>query len=370
MEAKKINRIIIGGGGTGGHVFPAISIANALRKKDPSLHILFVGALGRLEMEKVPEAGYRIIGLPVSGLQRRLTWKNIVFLWNLLRSTVISRKIIKTFKPDVAVGVGGYASGPILRAAARKKVPVVLQEQNSYAGLTNRLLSKFASTICVAYDGMDRYFPADKIILTGNPVRQQLFGDEQNRNRHFEHFQLKGDKPLVLVIGGSLGARTLNTAMLGGLEKLERSGMQVLWQTGKYYYQEADEVLKTGTYKNIKALPFISRMEHAYGSADLIVSRAGAGTISELCLVGKPVILVPSPNVAEDHQTKNAMALTDKDAAVMIRDNEAGEKLVDAIIQLMDDPEKRKILAEGIKALAIGDSADRIAGEIFKLILK
>ncbi len=367
MEQQKSHRIIIGGGGTGGHVFPAISIANALRKKDPSLHILFVGALGKLEMEKVPEAGYRIIGLPVSGLQRRITWKNVVFLSNLLRSMLISRKIIKTFKPDVAVGVGGYASGPILRAAARKKVPLVIQEQNSYAGLTNKLLAKSASSICVAYEGMEKYFPGDKIILTGNPVRQQLFGSTSGKKTHLDHFQLQPGKPVVLVIGGSLGARTLNLAMMSGLKQIEEKDIQLLWQTGRYYFRDAEEMVKKGEYKNIKVLPFISRMEHAYGSADVIVSRAGAGTISELCLVGKPVILIPSPNVAEDHQTKNAMALVARDAAVMISDAEAGEKLVPAILQLTEDEEMKKRLSEGIRKLAIKDSAERIANEILKL---
>jgi len=367
MEQKKMHRIIIGGGGTGGHVFPAISIANALRKADPSVHILFVGALGKLEMEKVPEAGYRIIGLPVSGLQRKLTWKNVTFLTNLLRSLFIARRIIRKFRPDVAVGVGGYASGPILRAAARKKIPVVLQEQNSYAGLTNRLLARSASSICVAYEGMERYFPAEKVVLTGNPVRQQLFGNPDNKLTHLEFFQLGHDRPVVLVIGGSLGARTLNRSMMSGLRLFEEKGIQLLWQTGKYYFREAEELVKSSGLQHIRVMPFISRMEHAYGVADVIVSRAGAGTISELCLVGKPVILVPSPNVAEDHQTKNAMALVARGAALMISDQEAEQKLSDTIIGLTGDEARKKSLAENIRKLAIGDSADRIAREILKL---
>lgn len=363
-----MHRVIIGGGGTGGHVFPAIAIANALRKKDPSLHILFVGALGKLEMEKVPEAGYRIIGLPVSGLQRRLTWKNVVFVSNLMRSMVISRRIIRTFRPDVAVGVGGYASGPILRAASRKGIPLVIQEQNSYAGLTNRLLARSASAICVAYEGMERYFPAQKVVLTGNPVRQHLFGSPDSRARHLEQFGLDRDAPVVLIIGGSLGARTLNRAMMDGLEAFAQKNIQLLWQTGRYYFQEAEERVKASGLKNIRVLPFISRMEHAYGSADVIVSRAGAGTISELCLVGKPVILVPSPNVAEDHQTRNALALAEKGAALMISDQAAPQALVPAIMELAFDEERKTKLSGEIKKLAIVDSADRIANEILKLI--
>jgi len=368
MDKEKSYRILIGGGGTGGHVFPAIAIADALRKEDADLEFLFVGALGRLEMEKVPEAGYAIEGLPVAGFQRRLTLKNLSFFYKLLKSMNRSRRIVKDFKPDVAVGVGGYASGPILKAAARKGVPVLIQEQNSYAGVTNKLLARSAQKICVAYEKMDRYFPGERIVLTGNPVRKQLVNLQENLVAARQEFGLTEGRKVCLVVGGSLGAKTLNESFLAELDKLERSDVQVLWQCGKYYREEVEARVKARGLEHVKVFPFISRMDLAYGIADVIVSRAGAITISELCLVGKPVILVPSPNVAEDHQTRNAEALVEKDAAILVPDSEAVELLVDEMLGLIGNTEKQEVLSEHIKQLGIADAAERIASEVFKIV--
>lgn len=367
MKQKNKN-IIISGGGTGGHIFPAISIANAIKEIEPETNILFVGALGKIEMEKVPAAGYDIIGLPVAGLQRRLTVKNISFIFKLISSLRKSKKIIKDFKPDVVVGVGGYASGPVLRSANQKRIPTLIQEQNSYAGITNKLLAKKAKKICVAYEGMENYFPKDKIILTGNPVRQDLLEKMGSRDEAIEHFKLDKSKKTILVVGGSLGARTINQSIIKDIDKLGNSDYQLLWQTGKYYFEDAKKVADEAGYKNIKVLDFIKRMDMAYSVADVIISRAGAGTISELCLVGKPVVLVPSPNVAEDHQTKNAMALVNKDAAFMIKDVEAREKLIHEVIELVGNKDQISKLSENIKKLALKDSAKIIAQEVLKLV--
>jgi UDP-N-acetylglucosamine--N-acetylmuramyl-(pentapeptide) pyrophosphoryl-undecaprenol N-acetylglucosamine transferase len=368
MNSEKPYRILIGGGGTGGHVFPAIAIADALKKKDPGIEFLFVGALGRLEMDKVPEAGYAIEGLPVAGFQRRVTLKNVTFFIKLVRSMIQSRRIVRRFKPDMAVGVGGYASGPILKAAARKQVPILIQEQNSYAGVTNRLLSRSARTICVAYEQMDRYFPAERIVLTGNPVRQHLLELNGSQKQGLEEFGLEAGKKVCLVMGGSGGARTLNHSMMEGLDKLDRNDLQVLWQCGKYYHDEVLGSVEKSGLKNIRVLPFISKMEYAYGVADLIISRAGAITISELCLIGKPVILVPSPNVAEDHQTRNAEALVSKKAALMIPDDQAREQLVDQMLKLMEDGPLKQEISKNIKQLGIADASQRIADEVMKII--
>jgi UDP-N-acetylglucosamine--N-acetylmuramyl-(pentapeptide) pyrophosphoryl-undecaprenol N-acetylglucosamine transferase len=368
MNSKKPYRVLIGGGGTGGHVFPAIAIADALKELDPGMEFLFVGAEGRLEMEKVPEAGYAIEGLPVAGFQRRLTVKNVTFFYRLLISMIRSRRIVRHFNPDVAVGVGGYASGPILRAAERKQVPVLLQEQNSYAGVTNRLLARSARTICVAYEHMDRYFPTERIVLTGNPVRRKLLELKDHREKGLKEFELDEGKKVCLVIGGSLGARTLNQSIREGLDKLNRNDLQVLWQCGKYDQRESEESVKRSELKNIRVLPFISKMEHAYAVADVIISRAGAITISELCLVGKPVILVPSPNVAEDHQTRNAEALISRNAAVMVPDHQARELLVDKMLKLMENTALREELSTNIKQLGIPDASERIAVEIKKIL--
>ena len=363
----KNKRIIIGGGGTGGHIFPAIAIADAIKSLAPDTEILFVGANHKLEMEKVPEAGYEIIGLPVAGLQRRLTYKNLTFIFKLLISMLKSSRIIKNFKPDIAIGVGGYASGPILKAATRRNIPIVIQEQNSYAGLTNKLLSKKARKVFVAYEGMDRFFPKESIVFTGNPIRQDINELVDKREDALRFFDLGKDKTIVLIIGGSLGAGTINKSMLNGIEKLP-GNLQILWQTGKLYFEEIMEHPLVKKNEQLKVMPFIKKMDLAYSVADIIVSRAGAGTISELALVGKPVILVPSPNVAEDHQTKNAMALVDKQAALHIKDKEAPEKLLDEIIRLSENENLMKSLSVNIKELAITDSAKRIAEEILKMI--
>jgi UDP-N-acetylglucosamine--N-acetylmuramyl-(pentapeptide) pyrophosphoryl-undecaprenol N-acetylglucosamine transferase len=351
-------------------VFPAIAIADALKERDPGMEFLFVGALGKLEMEKVPEAGYRIMGLPVTGFQRRLTLKNISFFYQLFVSMIRSRRIVGQFMPDLAIGVGGYASGPILKAAARKGVPIVIQEQNSYAGVTNRLLARSARTICVAYEHMDRYFPAERIVITGNPVRQHLLELQRDPPEGREEFEIEKGKRVCLVVGGSLGARTLNNSFMEGLEKLDRDDLVVLWQCGRYYHQEVVEKVRASGLKNIRVMSFISRMDLAYGVADVIVSRAGAITISELCIVGKPVILVPSPNVAEDHQTHNAASLTGKNAALMVADAEAGEKLVDRMLNLMENGAEQEKLSKNIKQLGIVDASQRIAAEVQKILNK
>ena len=360
-------KIIIGGGGTGGHVFPAISVADAVRAVDPDMEILFVGALGRLEMEKVPEAGYKIYGLPVSGFRRSLSLSNLGFFGKLWKSMRMAAKIIKEFKPDIVLGVGGYASGPILMAAAKKGIPVIIQEQNSYAGLTNRLLASKAQKICVAYDGMEKYFPAEKILLTGNPVRQDILSCREKKREGLIHFGMNEKDPVVLILGGSLGARTINETICKGLSNLP-GNIQLLWQTGQLYYQDALKCTENAGTSKVKVMSFISEMNLAYGCADIIVSRAGAGTISELAIAGKPAILIPSPNVAEDHQTKNARSLTGKNAAMLVYDNEAGEKLIHVIINCIENEELRNVLSENIMKLAIPDAGEKIAGEIFKLI--
>ncbi len=360
-------RIIIGGGGTGGHIFPAISIANAIMDLFPDTEILFVGAEGKIEMEKVPEAGYKIIGLPVAGLQRKLSLKNLSFPFKLFRSMLKSRRILNDFKPDFALGVGGYASGPILKAASGKGIPIAIQEQNSYAGLTNKLLSKKAVAIFVAYEEMDKYFPAEKIILTGNPVRKDVIDfNSGNENAH-KVFGLSEKKKTILAIGGSLGARTINESLEKNLESLG-ADTQLIWQTGKYYYEGLKNRLNGKTGDNIVLLPFIKDMNRAFKAADIIISRAGAGTISELAIVGKPVILVPSPNVAEDHQTKNALALTKTNSAVHIKDEDAPAILVNTALGILADDKRRKELSENIKKRALPGSAKHIAEEIFKLI--
>jgi len=367
MNPQEHKRIIISGGGTGGHVFPAISIANAIMKLDPDADILFVGAEGRMEMEKVPAAGYKIIGLPVSGFCRRLTFKNITVLIRLVKSLFRSRTIIKEFKPDVVVGVGGYASGPVLRQAGRLGIPTLIQEQNSYAGVTNKLLAKKASVICVAYDGMEKYFPAGKIIKTGNPVRQTFDNINKLHQESLEYFRLKNDIPVILVLGGSLGAGTINKSLSENLRKMISSGCQWLWQTGKHYIEEVSKIVPVNPDPKIIVQAFIDRMDYAFAAADIIISRAGAGTISELCLVGKPAILVPSPNVAEDHQKKNAMALAERQAAIMISDDQAVELLVDEAIRLVQDREKKQLLSDNIKKMADRDADIKIAGEVLRI---
>ncbi len=367
MNLQKHKKVIISGGGTGGHIFPAISIANALRKIDSETEILFVGAEGRMEMEKIPAAGYRIIGLPVAGLYRSLTLKNFSVLIKLLKSLRKARKVIKDFGPDVVVGVGGYASGPVLRQAGRMGIPTLIQEQNSYAGITNKLLAKRASVICVAYDGMEKYFPPEKIIKTGNPVRQNFDDLKSLKDEALSFFNLKKEFPVILILGGSLGAGTINNSLSENINILRDSDCQWLWQTGKYYFENVKALVALSFSGNISVHGFITRMDYAYAAADIIVSRAGAGTISELCLVGKPVILIPSPNVAEDHQTRNAEALSTRDAAMLIKDNQAIKTLVDEAIKLISDKTRRNRFSENILKMADRDADMRIAEEILKL---
>ena len=368
---KKNIRIIISGGGTGGHIFPAVSIANAIKEQHPEAEILFVGAEGRMEMQRVPAAGYQIIGLPVAGFDRKHLLKNISVLIKLMKSQIQARRIIKEFKPDAAVGVGGYASGPTLKVAGSMGIPTLIQEQNSYAGVTNKLLAKKACKICVAYEGMERFFDKEKIILTGNPVRQNLLNQQMSREDAIRSFNLDPTKKTVLIVGGSLGARTINNCVLNGLDQIRQSGVQFIWQTGKFYINEAKEkVGQAENYPMLHTTDFITDMAAAYSAADLVISRAGAGSISEFCLLGKPVILVPSPNVAEDHQTKNALALVAKDAALYIKDAEASEKLLKTAIETVQQPETLKKLSTNIAKLAFKDSANTIAEEVWKLAIK
>ena len=361
-------RIIISGGGTGGHVFPAIAIAGAIRAQYPDAQFLFVGAIGKIEMEKVPAAGYDIVGLDIRGLQRNLSLANLKFPIRLIKSCWKARQIIKEFKPDVAVGVGGYASGPLLFMAAQLNIPCLIQEQNSYPGITNKILSSAAKKICVAYEGMDKYFEQSKLLLTGNPVRSQLVKMDVKRSDALAHFGLAENKKTVLIIGGSLGARTLNTSVLKDLNLLVAQDIQVIWQTGKLYYSTIVENVGSKLPSGVRIFEFISNMEMAYAAADVIISRAGAGTISELCLLAKPVILVPSPNVAEDHQTKNAMALVKKSAAILISDANASTTLIKTCIDLLNDESQIKSLGNNISQLAITDAAEKIATEVIKLI--
>jgi len=367
MSLQKHKRVIISGGGTGGHIFPAISIANALRTIEPEIEILFVGAEGRMEMEKIPAAGYRIIGLPVTGIHRSLTLKNIKVLIKLFKSLGMAKKVLREFEPDVVVGVGGYASGPVLRQAEKMGIPTLIQEQNSYAGVTNKLLAKKASVICVAYDEMDKYFPAEKIIKTGNPVRQNFDDLKKLETEALSFFNLKKGFPVILVLGGSLGAGSINKSLSENINMLRDPDCQWLWQTGKHYYENVKALVSLSFSENISVHGFINRMDYAYAAADIIVSRAGAGTISELCLVGKPVILVPSPNVAEDHQTKNAKALSEKEAAVLITDDQAIKALVNEAIKLVSDKTRRVVLSENILKMAYRDADIRIAEEVLKL---
>ena len=362
-----IHKYLISGGGTGGHIFPAISIANALKQIDPHCEVLFIGAEGHMEMERVPAAGYNIEGLKVEGLDRQHLLRNVKVICNLLSSLPKARRIIKNFKPDVAVGVGGYASAAALLVAKSMNIPIVLQEQNGFAGVANKLLAKKAEKICVAYSGMERFFPADKIILTGNPIRQNLFNPELDKNEAYSAFGFKNNIPTLLVMGGSLGAMTINNGMIKGLKQFAQAGVQVIWQTGKRYFADAKKAFDENPCSNVLVTDFISRMDYAYAIADVVVARAGASTISELTFLGKPSILIPSPNVAEDHQTHNAMALANQNAAICLPDKEAEEKLAPLAIDLLLDDERKSSIAENSKKMAQNDSALRIANEIVKL---
>jgi UDP-N-acetylglucosamine--N-acetylmuramyl-(pentapeptide) pyrophosphoryl-undecaprenol N-acetylglucosamine transferase len=373
-------KYLISGGGTGGHIFPAVSIANALREADPSCEILFVGALGRMEMERIPQSGYKIIGLPVKGFDRSRPWRNIRVVIDLVRSMIQARRIVRDFRPDVGIGVGGYASGAAMKVAAKMGVPILLQEQNGFAGVTNKLLKDDACKICVAYEGMERFFPKEKIILTGNPVRQNLTsGTKEEALRYFnDEFGVNfiPDKQTLLIIGGSLGARTINQSIIAHLDELIDSEIQVIWQTGKNYFSDCKKALDECRLKfgpmsaNIICTDFVSQMPLAYALADLVISRAGASSISELCLLGKPSILVPSPNVAEDHQTHNAMALVKKDAAVLVKDVEARDILISNALALIKDSERLRSLKNNILTLALPDSARLIAEEVMRLAAK
>lgn len=363
-------KVIISGGGTGGHVFPAIAIANALKKIDEKTEILFVGAEGRMEMEKVPSAGYEIKGLWISGLQRRLTVENLLFPFKVISSIMKSKKIIKNFKPDAAVGTGGFASGPLLRTASRRGIPTLIQEQNSFPGITNKILGKRVNKICVAYEGMGNYFPKEKIRVTGNPVRQDILSMEGKKEEAYKFFWLNAQKKTVLFLGGSLGARTINQSVAACMDLLIKNNFQIIWQTGQSYIRYATEVTSQlpGEDNGLRVYAFISRMDLAYACADIVISRAGAITLSELAIVKKPCILVPSPNVAEDHQTKNARALVKHDAAMLVKDIQAREKLGNEIISLMKDTQKQNKLQENISRLAFPNAAEVIAKEVIKLV--
>lgn len=368
MQQPNPYRILISGGGTGGHIFPAIAIANALKARDPRTEFLFVGAEGRMEMQKVPEAGYNIEGLNITGFQRGNLLKNITLPFKVINSLFTANSIINKFKPSVIVGVGGFASGPVMWVGAQKGIPVLVQEQNQFAGMTNKLVAKKANRFCVAYDGMERFFPKEKIVITGNPVRMEILHRNGTRAEAISHFKLDPNKKTILIIGGSLGARGINNAIKHNLEALQQSGHQVLWQTGKIYFEEMQAAAQG--FADVHAHEFIRRMGLAYEAADVIISRAGAISISELCLVGKPVILMPSPNVTEDHQTYNAQALVDKSAALMVKDAVAETALIPAVLTLLNDTEQQQMLAENIKRLAITNAAERIADEVIDLIKK
>ena len=365
MKKTKQHRIILSGGGTGGHIYPAISIANELKMRFPNSEFLFVGAKDKMEMEKVPEAGYNIEGLWISGIQRKLTLKNLSFPFKLIISLLRSRKILKQFKPDVAIGTGGFASGPLLHMAASKGIPSLIQEQNSYPGITNKLLAKKANKICVAYDGLERFFPADKIIKTGNPVRQDLLSIDDKAIEAKDFFSLKHNKVTLLVLGGSLGARRINELILNKLDFFHEQNVEIIWQCGKLYYKDYKI---NSDIKDIQVHAFLNRMDMAYAAADIIISRAGAGSVSELCIVGKPVIFIPSPNVAEDHQTKNANAVVEKDGAILIKENDLDVDFENKFSMLNSSKEKQELLSKNIKKLALVNATKDIADEVEKLL--
>ncbi|MBR1517192.1 MAG: undecaprenyldiphospho-muramoylpentapeptide beta-N-acetylglucosaminyltransferase [Bacteroidales bacterium] len=366
-------KAIISGGGSGGHIFPAIAIANALRKRHPEADILFVGAEGKMEMEKVPAAGYVIKGLPIDGLHRQLNWtnlkRNLLLPFKILKSNRMVKSIIRDFAPDIVIGVGGYASEPTLKMAEQMGIPTLLQEQNSYAGLTNKMLSKKARTICVAYDGMERFFPAEKIVMTGNPVRREIEEMSVTREEGCQHFGLDSSRQVILSVGGSLGARSINQMLLRNMSAFKENNLQLIWQTGQWMYDEVSSAVnKAKATEWIKVHKFIKEMDRAYAAADVVISRAGAIAISELCLVGKPVILIPSPNVAEDHQTKNAQSLVDKGAAFLIKDNECSEKIIPNLLKITNSTEIQKNMSLCCKKLGLTHAADKIVDEIDKII--
>ncbi len=364
----KIERAIISGGGTGGHIFPAIAIADEIKRRNPNAEILFVGAEGKMEMVKVPEAGYKIVGLQIVGLKRQLTLSNLSLPFKIIKSLLKARKIIKNFKPQVVVGVGGYASGPTLKMSTLLKIPSMIQEQNSYPGKTNKILAKSVQKICVAYEGLEKFFPADKISITGNPIREEMVQTEGKKEEAIKHFGLDKKQKTILVIGGSLGAKTINDSVYNKLEELKREEINVIWQSGKLYFDKLNKELQGKTLKNIKLLQFIRRMDLAYAAADIVISRAGAISVSELCLVQKPTILVPSPNVAEDHQTKNALTLVKKNAAVIVKDNKAFDNLIEIALELTKNEMKCKELSDNISYLGKPNATSDIVNELEKII--
>ena len=364
----KLERVIISGGGTGGHIFPAIAIADEIKRKNPAVSILFVGAIGKMEMDKVPAAGYNIVGLPIVGFQRKLTLSNLILPFKLINSLLKAYLVIKRFKPQVVIGVGGYASGPTLKIATLLNIPTVIQEQNSFPGKTNKLLARKVSAICTAYNGLEQFFPKDKITLTGNPVRKEMVEIEGKKEAALAYYGLESAKKTVLVIGGSLGARTLNNALLKDLHLLQEKGIQVIWQTGKFYFEHITIACQAHDMNGVKVLQFIDRMDLAYAAADCIISRAGAISVSELCLIEKPIVLVPSPNVAEDHQTKNAMALVQENAAILVKDATAIDELIPAVIELIENETKQLELSKAIKAIGKPNATEDIVNVIEKLI--
>lgn len=363
-----LRKVIVSGGGTGGHIFPAVAIANALKEKYPSIEILFVGAIGRMEMEKVPAAGYKIEGLNISGIQRKLTFKNLTVPFKIIGSTIKANKILRNFKPDVVIGTGGFASGPMLRAAAKKGIPTVIQEQNSFPGLTNKILAKRVDKICVAFDGLEKYFPKEKIVLTGNPVRSEVVKLEGKKPRAAEFFGLMEGKATILIVGGSLGARTINHAVKKFAKDWNDKNYQVVWQTGKPYFEEAKKHVEENSLTSIRVYDFITKMDLAYAMADVVISRAGAIAISELCLVQKPVILIPSPNVAEDHQTKNAMALVNHNAAVLVKDADAIETLGKCMDEIIIDKNRIEVLRTNIAKLGLTNATNAIVAVVEDLV--
>jgi UDP-N-acetylglucosamine--N-acetylmuramyl-(pentapeptide) pyrophosphoryl-undecaprenol N-acetylglucosamine transferase len=363
-----LRKVIVSGGGTGGHIFPAVAIANALKEKYPSIDILFVGAIGRMEMEKVPAAGYKIEGLNISGIQRKLTLKNLLVPFKIIASTIKANKILKNFKPDIVIGTGGFASGPMLRAAAKKGIPTVIQEQNSFPGLTNKILAKRVNKICVAFDGLEKYFPKEKIVLTGNPVRSEVVKLEGKKPRAAEFFGLIESKNTILIVGGSLGARTINHAVKKFAKDWNAKNYQVVWQTGKPFFEEAKKYVEENKLENVRVFDFITKMDLAYAMADVVISRAGAIAISELCLVQKPVILIPSPNVAEDHQTKNAMALVNHNAAVLVKDMDAIDQLGNCMDEIITDKNRIELLRTNIAKLGLTNATNAIVGVVEGLV--
>jgi UDP-N-acetylglucosamine--N-acetylmuramyl-(pentapeptide) pyrophosphoryl-undecaprenol N-acetylglucosamine transferase len=362
--------VILSGGGTGGHIFPAVAIANEIKKQRPDTEFLFVGAIGKMEMEKVPAAGYKIVGLNIAGLQRKLMLANLSFPFKVISSVLKAKKILKDFKPDIVIGTGGYASGPMLRAASSKEIPTLIHESNSYPGITNRILAKKVSKVCVGMQGMEKYFPEEKLVYTGNPVRQDISGIEQKRNAGLDFFGYKGDKKIVLVVGGSLGAKGINEAVGASLSHLAGNNIELLWQTGKPYFETAKLQAAPFAGQNIKAVDFITKMDLAYAIADVIISRAGAGAVSEICIIKKPSILVPLPTAAEDHQTQNALSLVNRNAAILVKESEAKQKLVQEAVDLLKNDVRQKELSANAGMLAMPRAAEIIVGEVFKLVKK